>query len=290
MNGTLHIRYVDSIRYKKDYTKRFGIEGIPSNYFINISKKCAANDIRVMWIFDYEWSESSDITLTDGTVIKDYHRKREVLKSYIATATGHIKTRIYARDCELKVFTNKEIRNFLELNCMYGYRSSTLNVGLVLKKDKHGLAKGTLISLCTYGHPFFGKGLYDIEIIRQAGLLGVQCIGGFSKFLKDFLLNYPTLIIGGKEVQCEEICYLVDAAHNDGRSLKTLDFDFVGWEGAGFINMYTDTCITFGRQPSKHKEIMQMMADGKVISIENAGTIVYKIKRSEYIERYSNAD
>lgn len=270
-DGELELRYIDSIAHKKDYSERFGIKGIPSGYFYKITKEKLEEDIRVIWIKDFEWENKN---------------KQNVLKSYIKSAVGKITKRIYARDCEIKVYTNKEIRSFSETNCFYGYRSSSLNLGLVLKKPKHGLEKGTLVQIYTFGHPFFGKGLYDIEIIRVGTLVDHQVIGGASKLLKHFLLNYPTLTIGGKERECEKIVFIVDADHNDGRSLQTLGFDFVSYKGAGFMNMYTDTGKVFHRQPMKHKEIMEQMAKGEVIAIENAGNYIYTVDRSEYIKRY----
>lgn len=302
----LQLRYVDSLRYKKDYTERFGIVGIPSNYFIKISKRNYDNGIRTIWLKDWEvqTAETTQLYSTQliettvnkrgnikqkiiNTDTENYRRKWLVLQSYIKTAVGQIQRRIYARDCEIKILPNNVIKSFLNENCFYGHRNSAINVGLVLKKDKGDLKKGDLVFVYTFGFPFFGSGKYDIEVIRVASLLNTQVLGGASKCLKHFLNNYPTVTIGGKEVNCERIVFLVDSDHNDSRSLTTLGFDFVSWNGAGFMNMYTDTGEVFMRKPQIHQEIMRLMSEGKIISIENAGTAVFTLNRSEYIKRYT---
>lgn len=303
----LQLRYVDSYKYKKDYSTRFGIVGIKSGYFINISKRNAENGIRTIWLKDWEVEGTfnaelhSTQTITESvntkgvvkrkienTTTENYPRKWEVLKSYIRTACGNIQTRVYARDTEIVILPNNEVRAFLNENCFYGHRNSNLNVCLVMKKDKGELKKGQLVFVYTFGFPYFGSGKYDIEVIRVASRLNTQILGGASKCLKHFIVNHPTLNISGREVDCERIVFLVDSDHNDSRSLVTLGFEFVSWEGAGFMNMYTDTGEVFMRKPQIHKQIMADMAAGKIISVENAGTAVYMIKRSEYMKGLKN--
>lgn len=305
----LQLRYVDSVQYKKDYTERFGIHGIKSGYFIKISKSNNEKGIRTIWLKDWEvqgeFNAKLYSTQTIETVVNarskkakrvisnvetpNYRRKWLVLQSYIKTACGQIDTRIYARDCEIQILPNNEVKAFLDENCFYGHRNSTINVGLVLKKDKGELKKGTLVFLYTFGFPFFGSGKYDIEVIRVASRLNTQVLGGASKCLKHFLLNYPTVTIGNKEINCEKIVFLVDSDHNDSRSLYTLGYEFISWSTPGFMNMYTNTGEVFQRKPQIHQEIMQLMSEGKIISVENAGTAVFMINRSNYIKQYSKA-
>jgi hypothetical protein len=264
----LQIRYVNSMMYKKDYTKQFNLPGIPRNYFINITKLNKEQNIRTIWIKDWE-------------LINEV--KWNVLQSYIKTATGNIEYRIYARDCEIKILSNKDVKPFLENNSFYGHRNAALNIGLILKKDINHLKKGDLVFVYTFGHPFFSK-KYDIEVIRVASLLNTQIIGGSSKCLKYFLTNYTVLNIGKKEVTCENILFLVDADHNDGKSLERLNYKFISHNSQGFMNMYVDTKEVFMRNPRQYKNILDLIENGSVITIENAGTYVYSIKRSEYLK------
>lgn len=284
--GKIQLRYVDSENHKMDYSKRFNIKGIDHDYFVNITKDNRENGIRTIWIKDWEIEEHKTIVNIDGKELKDYRRKWNVLKSYITTAVGKIDKdkRFYARDCEVGTMTNKEIRPFLEENCFYGYRSSNTNLKLFLKKDKNGLKKNTLLMVYTFGHPFFSKGLYDVEVIRVATKLNCQVIGGASKLLRHFMLNYPTLEIGKKTVNVNKIVFIVDADHNDGRSLEKLGFEFVSHRGHGFMNVDTTTGEVFHRKPMQHKLIMEKMSKGEIYSVANAGSIIYYIDRNKYLE------
>lgn len=284
--GALELRYVDSENYKMDYTKRFGIKGIPHNYFIDITIKNREKGTRTIWIKDWEIESSKTITDINGKELKDYRRKWNVLQSYIKTAVGQIENRIFARDCVVREVPNKELRPFLETNCFYGYRSATKNFGLYLKKDKNGIEKDTLLMIYSFGHPFYSKGLYDVEVIRVGTKLLCQVIGGASKLLKHFLVNYPTLIVGKKEVEVNKVVFIVDADHNDGRSLETLGFKFISHKGAGFMNVDTTTGEVFHRKPMQHKLIMERMAKGEVYSVANAGSIIYMIEREEYLKNF----
>lgn len=281
----IEVRYVNSFTHKMDYEKRFGIKGIPHDYFINISHINHDKGIRTIWIKDFEMEDCKDIYGMNGELIPQYHRKWEVIKSYIRTATGHIKNRIYARDCEVKEVTNKELRPFLNLNCFYGYRSATKNLGLYLKKDKCGFKAGTLLFVYTFGAGFYSHNKPgQLEVIRVATVLNTQVIGGASKCLKYFLEKYPIVKVGQNEVMVESLLFYVDADHNSSQSMTTLGFDFVSWDGNGFINVDSETGETFQRKPMIHKQIMQWMAEGRVYSVANAGTIVCTLNKNKWLE------
>jgi hypothetical protein len=282
-DGELELRYVDTENHKMDYTKRFGIVGIPHNYFIDITLANREKGIRTIWIKDWEVEETKTITDINGNEVKDYRRKWNVLQSYIKTSVGQIEHRIYARDCEIREVPNKELRPFLVTNCFYGYRSATKNLGLYLKKDKNGIEKGTLMMVYTFGHPFYGKNLYDVEVIRVGTKLFCQVIGGASKLLKHFLVNNPTITYNKKERDVNDIVFIVDADHNDGGSLVTLGFEFVSHKGAGFMNVNMTTGEVFHRKPMQHKQIMEKMAKGEIYSVANAGSIIYKLDRKSYM-------
>ena len=284
-DGKFEIRYVDSENHKMDYEKRFGIKGIPHNYFVKITKDNRANDIRTMWIKDWEMEEFKTVKNINGVELVNFKRKWEVLKSYIKSATGKVEHKFYARDCEIREIGNKELRPFLEENSFYGYRSAAVNLGVYAKKDKNGIKKDTLLMIYTFGHPFFGKGLYDVEIIRVATKLNHQVLGGASKLLSHFLLNYPTVEIGNKTVNVNKIVFIVDADHNDAKSLETLGFQFVSHEGNGFMNVEVATGKATHRQPMKHKEIMEKMSKGEMYSVSNAGSIIYTINREDYLKK-----
>ena len=302
---SIQLRYVNSFYHKIDLSRRFGdiCKGIPKGYFINISHENARNNIRTIWIFDFEMSQTNTnpVVLPNGEIINNFHRQWEVIKNTIRTATGHIKNRFYARDCEVKEIDNTTLRNFLETNCFYGYRAANVNLGMFLKKDKNGFKAGTLLMVYTFGYNYYGnRGREDdpfIEIIRVSTLLGCQVIGGASKFLTHFFNNYPVLYIGGKETPVRELRFYVDASHNNGMAMRAMGFDAISWTGEGFINCWAKDfedpeigCLSgkageiFQRKPKYHKRIMQLIGEGIIYSVENAGTAVYSTTKDKFFE------
>ena len=306
--NAIELRYINSYHFPMDNSKRFGesCKGVQWDYFYNISRYNSDHNIRVIWIFDFEMSQTNDTTsLWQGE--RGYHRQWEVIKNTIRTACGRIRHRFRGGDFIVKEVDNKELRKFLDTNCFYGYRSANINLGLYLKKDKHGYKKGDLIMVLTFGYNFYGnKKRPDdpfIEIIRASTRIGCQVIGGMSKLLKYFCINYPTLTIGsGKnkhEIKVRELKFYCDASHNDGRGMShsALAFRFDGWD-YGFMNRYTDDVDEdglhgvkgeiFHRKPHFHKTIMRLIGEGRIISIANAGTSVFSMTRDELLDRFSN--
>lgn len=312
---TVQLRYVDSFYFPMDNEKRFGEigKGVPHNYFVDISHNNADKGIRTIWCFDFEMEETNPI-VKDGVEIKDYRRQWEVIKNTLRTCCGHIHHRFFARDCEVREVGNKELRPFLETNCFYGYRSANKNLGLYLKKDKKGLKKGTLLMVLTFGYNFYGNKKREdnpfIEIIRASTLIECQVIGGMSKLLTHFCKEYPTLHVGDRDIMVNELIFYCDASHNDGRGMShsALAFNFVSWQNCGFMNRWKcdydgsqdpRVCKNgkgfkglkgkkgeiFHRKPLYHQQIMQLMSEGKIVSIANAGTSVFSILRKDWLSR-----
>ena len=302
---TTEIRYVDSLYHKMDNSKRFGEshKGIPHTYFIDISHENYNKGIRTIWIFDFEMAQVNEPYMYEGEMVEGFHRQWEVIKNTIRTACGKIHYRFYARDCEIREIPNSELRPFLNTNCFYGYRSANKNIGLYLKKDKNGFKKGTLMFCYTFGMNFYGNKKHQedpkVEVIRACTRLHCQVIGGISKCIKYFCETYPILTIGEqkKEVEVDKIVFYVDASHNDSRGMvnSNSSFKFVSWNGTGFINMFTEDVNqdglkgrkgeVFMRRPMFHKQIMKAIGEGKIISIANAGTIVFEMSRKEFMEK-----
>lgn len=309
-DGKIQVRYVNSYFHPIDNSKRFGekCKGVDPNYFIDISHKNIQNEVRTIWIFDFEMEQMNDIIDDEGHIVHNYRRQWEVIKNTLCTATGHIDVRIFARDCEVKVIPNCDVRPFLDRNCFYGYRSATVNLGVYLKKDKNGYKAGTLLMLYSFGHNFYGNKNHKddpiVEIVRVSTRIGTQVIGGASKCLKAFLENYPTLTMGGKEYPVNRLCFYVDASHNDGRAMTAMGFEFDSWDGCGFMNRWCcdydgqteeieenknalkgSKGVIFHRKPLFHRHIMRLIGQNKIVSIANAGTICYHINRDEYLSR-----
>jgi len=254
--------------------------GVERNYFWKISVENERKNIRTIWIKPWEFVEGS--------------RMRNVLSSIILNACGVTGINFNGRDTEVGEVTNSRLRPFLDANSFYGYRAASLNLGLYLKRPRHGFPPYTLLMVYTFGYPFFGakKGKYDCEVIRAATLVGTNVRGGASKLFKHFVDNYPTLTIGkgGKnerDVVWNKCCYFCEYDHTNGNSLPHLGFDFLEYSGAGFMNVTKETGVPFHRRPMHHKEVMRDIRDGKVYSVSNCGTKTYiydKTKKSAILE------
>lgn len=301
---TIELRYVNSYYHPIDNSKRFGdkCKGIPLNYFIDISHENFNKNVRTIWLFDFEM-EQENTAIINGEKIEHYRRQWEVVKNTIRTACGKIKYRFYARDCEIREIPKQDVRPFLEANCFYGFRPANVNLGLYLKKDKNGFKKGTLLFMYTFGYNFYGNKKHKddpiVEVIRASTLIGCQVIGGISKCIKHFCEEYPTIDFGDKVVDVDRIVFYVDASHNDSRGMRNSNssFEFKSWLGAGFMNRWTEDYQDkdysqlrgskgqiFHRKPMFHKRIMELIGEGKIVSIANAGTIVYEMSRKKFLE------
>lgn len=263
---TYQICYINAEQHAVQ-TPKYNVKGVAADYFYLLSKQAIEeeNSFRC-WVKDYEWEDD---------------RKREVLKSYIMYAAGKIKSTFYARDCEVREVETKEAREFESINCFYGKRGASLNLGLYLKKDKNGIPAGTLIFLYTFGLNFFGKD-GSIEVLRVGTRKFCNCIGGASKILTYFKTNYKSIKLGNKHVPVTLLKFYSDLDHNIGGSMAQLGFEFVSYSKGGFMNLWTETNKVKGREPGRHKWVMEQMALGKVVPVSNAGvkTYIMRIERT----------
>lgn len=260
---TFEIEYVPSGAAYINYPKYGITDGVELDFFYKMSKHAEDNNSFKFWVKQFEW---------------EHQYKKDIIKSYILHAAGKTPIRIPARYTEVKTFTNKEIREFQEQNCFYGFRAASLNLGLVLKRDFHFLKKGTLVMVYTFGKNFFGKKDDMVEIFRVGTLNYCQVIGGTSKLCKHFLNNYPTLEIGKNQVKYNKLVYYVDYDHGIGSSVDQLGFTFIRYSGGGFMNYDLTTNQVTHRSPMQHKQIMERVANREVIAIPNAGVKVYELE------------
>jgi hypothetical protein len=278
LNGkNVELEYIASEKFSVEI-KRFGIDGIKKDYFYIRSKEAENNNSFKYYIKDFEWNNEN---------------KKEIIKSQILHMTGKTPYRFYARNTEVKVLSNRDVKDFEIENCFYGYRSSSLNLGLVLKKDEHGFPAGTLLMLMTFGLNFFAKKPDYVEVFRAGTLRKCQVIGGASKLFKYFVDNYPTIRISGKENYYNRIVYYVDYDHGAGKSVGSMGFTWDRDSKGGFMNVEKETGLVSHRKPMQHKQVMERIKNGEVVTVPNAGVKVYEYvidenNRNELIEKMKN--
>jgi hypothetical protein len=258
--GKVQLEYIDSNKYKMKIPK-FNIEGVDKDYFYKKSKEALDSGSFKYFIKDFEWHNEN---------------KREIMKSQVLHLTNKTPYRFFARNTEVKVFSNRDVKTFEVENCFYGYRSSSLNLGLVLKKEMYGFPVGTLLMAMTFGLNFFAKKSDYVEVFRAGTLRKCQVIGGASKLFKYFVDNYPTIRISNKENFYNRIVYYVDLDHGAGKSVGSMGFEWVRDTKGGFMNVEKDTGIVSHRKPMHHMQVMEQIKEGKVLSVPNSGVKVYE--------------
>jgi hypothetical protein len=121
----------------------------------------------------------------------DWLYRNTIIKSQIKNWLGFSDLKIGARRCQVKEIVDKaEYRKFLDENHIQGYVPSTLKLGLYYKNE--------LVSLMTFDH-FEGRKKMNLDewnLSRFCNKINTNVLGGASKLLKYFILNYnPSRII-----------------------------------------------------------------------------------------------
>lgn len=129
----------------------------PSKYHQNKTFLCKEQDIRLIHVFEHEWTFS----------------KNKVMQ-HIKSALDIFEVSIYARQCQVKAISSNEYRVFLDINHLQGAINSSIRLGLFYKDE--------LVSVIGFGKSRFKKG--ELELHRYCVKAGYQVVGGFSKLLK----------------------------------------------------------------------------------------------------------
>lgn len=162
---------------------------------LNKTKSAETQNIRLIHIFDDEWST-----------------KKEICKSRVLNYLGKSK-RIYARKCQIEEVSNKEAKDFLDSNHIQGAINSSYNIALIYE--------GNIVSLMTFGKLRTNlsqkaeEGKY--EMLRFCNLNNKTVIGGASKMLKYFIKTYSP----------KEIISYADRRWSNGHLYEALGFTFV---------------------------------------------------------------
>lgn len=150
---------------KVSYYNKFDIN---ANYHLNKTQECENKGIQLFQIFEDEFFN------------KD---KKEIWFSMINNKLK-LNKKIPARKCEIRNVNFTDSKKFMDSNHLQGHTNSSINLGLYHNDE--------LISLMT----FRKHKKYQWEIARFCTLKGNNVIGGASKILKYFEINYkPSSIL-----------------------------------------------------------------------------------------------
>lgn len=117
---------------------------------------CKRNGIRLIHIFEWEWSKS-----------------RSIVKDIIKKACGCIKERIGASRCKIEFLEQKEYFSFLSENHLQGPVLSSIRIGLKWH--------GQLVAVAGFGRSRFKEN--EVELHRFCTRHGCVVVGGLSRLL-----------------------------------------------------------------------------------------------------------
>lgn len=171
------------------------------NYHLNKSKLAEKNGIRLIHIYEYEWSDPD---------------KRKKLESLFNIATNNVKTKIYARNCIVREISNKDAKPFNEANHLQGHRNAQVTYGLFYNNN--------LVQLMSFSRTRYNRNIKDDntwEIIRGCPGSNNIVVGGVGKLFKHFIREY-------KPKQIFSYC---DFNKFDGKSYEEIGMKFIGYTG-----------------------------------------------------------
>lgn len=212
--------------------KRLGIEfnGIywhsdlqkDKNYHFNKSKLAELRGIRLINIYEDEWLNLE---------------KQNKIKTMLNIALGLVKDKIYARKCIIKELSNKEAKQFNDLNHLQGHRNAQVTYGLYYNDE--------LVQLMSFSKTKYNKNLKDNnswEIIRGCPGGNNLVVGGVSKLLKYFI----------KQHNPSQVFSYCDFNKFDGKGYEKAGMSFIGYTGPDMWWIIDGERVM--RNPMKHME------------------------------------
>lgn len=234
--------YVPSCKIGIEYNGTYwhSSEQKEKNYHFDKSKAAEAKGVRLIHIYEYEWSDPI---------------KRPIVESLLKIALNINNNRIYARKCEVREISNKDARLFNETNHLQGHRNAQVTYGLFYK--------GELVQLMSFSKTKYNrnlKGDNSWEIIRGCPGSNNIVVGGVSKLFKHFI----------KEYNPDEVFSYCDFNKFDGKGYEAIGMKFIGYTGPDMKWVMKDGSVV-ERQPKNHKKLKEK----SVAQIWGAGSKKY---------------
>lgn len=134
---------------------------LDKNYHLEKTNMCKEQGVQLIHILETEWNENADI-----------------VKSIIKSKLGIYDTRIFARQCKLKIVTKEHKKSFLNDNHIQGNDNSSIYYGLYYNDE--------LVSLMSFGKRKICRSESEWELIRFCSKKNYQIVGSASKLLSHF--------------------------------------------------------------------------------------------------------
>jgi len=128
----------------------------------------------------------------------------ELIKSMIWNRCG-LSNRIYARQCEIKKLTNRQVSGFFNRSHLQGHRPASETYGLLLDDEIQCAAS------------FSRHDKYEWEVMRYACKLGTTVVAGFARLFKQFQ----------KELSPQSVLTFADRRFSTGELYSKNGFELV---------------------------------------------------------------
>ena len=222
--------YIPSLKLAIEFNGLFWHSEISGNknktYHLNKLNKCLFKEIRLIHIFEDEWRD-----------------KKEIIKSILKNKISTTKSKIYARDCELKEISFEDASLFLESNHIQGKDKSYIRIGLHYNTE--------LISLMTFCKSRFDK-KYEYEMSRYCNKIDTNVIGAASKLFSHFINTYKPF----------SVLTYSDRRYFDGDVYNKLGFSFIKHTSPSCHYIDRNTYNkTLNRIPFQKKKLENLLED-----------------------------
>lgn len=194
--------------------------GKDKSYHVNKNFLCEQQDIHLIHIFEYQWTNN----------------QRQV-KQRLANILGSYTNKVFARKCIVREIDFNITSDFLNEYHLQGSCTSKLNLGLFYNNE--------LISVMTFGKPRFNKD-YQWELIRFCNKEGYHVIGAASKLLKYFERNYNPKSLISYANRCWSW-----GKHNVYKNV--LGMTYIGKSDANYVYINEEGTILPRYKAQKHK-------------------------------------
>lgn len=141
----------------------------PKNYHLDKTEACSKLGIRLIHVFEDEWTF-----------------KKPIVKARLRTILGLTPYKVQARKCKVKEITTAEAKAFIEKYHIQGNYNASIKLGLYYRER--------LVAVMTFTKSRFNK-KYSWELLRYCTLANFSIVGGAGKLLSYFRKQYTGSII-----------------------------------------------------------------------------------------------